>query len=46
VHAGGEVAVIAGGDVTIDSDATHSGSFIVSGSNSRIIGFSVRCIAE
>jgi hypothetical protein len=46
VHAGREVAVIAGGEVTIDSDATYSGSFIVSGSNSRIIVFSIRCIAE
>jgi hypothetical protein len=39
VHAGGEVAVIAGGDVTIDSDATHSGSFIVSGSTTGNITY-------
>jgi hypothetical protein len=39
VHAGGEVAVIAGGDVTIDSDATHSGSFIVSGSTTGKITY-------
>jgi hypothetical protein len=39
VHAGGEVAIIAGGDVTIDSDANYSGSFIVSGSTTGNITY-------
>jgi|TARA_B110001452_G_scaffold56251_1_gene43619 hypothetical protein len=32
VHAGGEVEVIAGGDLTTTSDVTESGSFILSDS--------------
>jgi hypothetical protein len=39
VHAGGALEVIAGGDVTIDSDATHSGSFIVNGSTTGNITY-------
>jgi hypothetical protein len=39
VHAGGALEVIAGGDVTIDSDANYSGSFIVSGSTTGNITY-------
>jgi hypothetical protein len=39
VHAGGDAEVVTGGDLTIDSDATASGSFIVSGSTTGNITY-------
>lgn len=38
VYAGGDVEVIAGGDLTVDSDATNSGSFLAPTGTTNVVG--------